>query len=231
MRPKTNAHALQAVELDTKLQTDAAVSAEKFEEAGTLQAEHDAAAADADALASAHGFTDADLGDALLSLCAAPAASTLGVATDAAPDHGGERGHENLFHQSGSDLTEGRNAVAQQSPSTSGAETGSAEVIGEAHQGGDQRAAPAPLPRVHATPLGRADAGARSASHVATDRSDSGYSVSLEASDGNLSSDADGHAPLAGAWMSPAQAVAGSDDSAAALHRPHAPAQVSRLNF
>ncbi|BDA48665.1 hypothetical protein COCOBI_12-3460 [Coccomyxa sp. Obi] len=218
---------LKAVELDTKLQTDAAVSAEKFEEAGTLQAEHDAAAADANALASAHGFTDADLGDALLSLSAAPALSSTGLAIGAAPEHGGECCQGDGSQQSGGNLTEGRNAIAVQTPSSNGGETGAAEGIGEHHQGGDQQAAPAPPARMHATSTRRADAGARSASHVATEGSDSGYSVSLEASDGNLSSDADGHAPLAGAWTPPGQAAAGSDDPAAARQLPHAHVQAA----
>ena len=219
----TFAHALQAVAVDTKLQTDAAVSAEKFEEAGTLQAEHDTVTADANALASAHGFTDADLGDALLSLPAAPAASSPGTATAAASEHGGDHGQKVGSQQFGGELTDGRNAIAVQTPISDGG-----EVIGEREQdqGGDQHAAPGPPARMHAASSGRAEAGARSASHVATEGSDSGYSVSLEASDGNLSSDADGRVPLAGPWTSPGQPTAVSDDPVAALQRPQTHVQV-----
>ena len=218
----TIAHAVQAVEVDTKLQTDAAVSAEKFEEAGTLQAEHDTVTAEANALASAHGFTDADLGDALLSLPAAPAASSPGTATAAASKHGGDHGQGTGSQQFGGKLTEGRNAIAEQTPLSDGG-----EVIGEQHQGDDnQQAAPGVPARMHAASSGRAEAGARSASHVATEGSDSGYSVSLEASDGNLSSDADGRVPLAGPWTPPGQPTAVSDEPVAALQRPQTHVQV-----
>ena len=59
---------VQAVSLDLQAQIAAAVSAERFSEDDALQAELDAASADAAALQAAQHFTDGDLGSSLKSL-------------------------------------------------------------------------------------------------------------------------------------------------------------------
>lgn len=188
------AHFLQAAELDTKLQIDAAVSAEKFDEAGTLQAEHDAAAADAAAIAAAHGFTVSDLGDALQSLSATPDQGAPGSSTAALRQPQGEPTQDNKLQHFSERKVEmgGPGLASMQAEGMNGDGVGAAEASREDYK---QEIAPMRMQAAHAGP--RASTGAQSASHVATDGSESVCSVSL-ASDGNLSSDADGHGLLPG---------------------------------
>ena len=51
--------------LDLRRQTEAAASAERFQEADALQGELDAASRAMEAAGATHGFSDADLGPAL----------------------------------------------------------------------------------------------------------------------------------------------------------------------
>ena len=61
--PRFTTQSLQVGAEDVRQQLEAAVSAEKFDEADALQEELTATAAEGDSLAAEHGFTSADMQD------------------------------------------------------------------------------------------------------------------------------------------------------------------------
>lgn len=215
--------------MDARMQIDAAVSAEKFEEADALQAEHDAAAADASAITAAHGFADSDLGEALLSLSASPDSPPLAhLGTTAAespqpsPVHQETQGngHENGPSKAGMGVSGGGPNSVQF------ADSRGADIVDAAEANQQQGTL---MASIEGTPVAaghRISLGAHSASHVATDGSESVCSVSL-ASDGNLSSDADPHVPHTLARS--ARAATGGGPALQQVPRSHAAAAAQLL--
>jgi hypothetical protein len=156
----------QATVIDTRLQIEAAVAGERYSEADSLQAEHEAALQDAQAIASVHGFTKADLGEELLATQAA-------CQKESAAEAKGLSSSQPVGASSQSELA----GVRAQNEGTRLGAPSKTETIeehlhgpmtGDLHQNGMQLIG-----------ASRQSVGAQSASHMATNSSGSVRSLSL----------------------------------------------------
>lgn len=155
---------VQATVLDIRQQIDAAVAAERYSEADALQAEHDAASEDAAAIAAMHSFSSDDLGSELIAMEAAAHPAVAGA---------------KQMSQSPRSFPDHTLGMRQSEPAAS--------ALPAAQPGLPDQATVAE-PRTGAQSVGapRPSFGARSASYVATDGSESVRSI---ASDGGNMSD------------------------------------------